>query len=1810
VTPLPGAPSSTTGASICSGNTATISAVAGSGGSTIRWYSASTGGTALVTALSYTTPAITTATTYYACTFNTTTGCDSSPRTAVTVSILTPPAAPVVPIATSNTCGAKTLSYNGTPAGGISWYWQGTNSLGTDYNSPTATAPTYSATVNGLTTYYIRSRNSSGCWSTASTAVNITVDIPTPPQSQPTPVTPFCEWDAMSITAIPSVGTAKWYSTSDHSTSLPYLGNTYVPTNLDIGVYTYNVTNVDASGCESTAVPYALVINSNCDNFINWRERIAYTYNTTTDPTSIVAADTKVYSDGFGKPVQSQSKSIANNLVFASESISDKLGSQTLTTLPAPINSSSFAYRYRFTTNNNTTAKQKYSWSDFDIPPNNGSPGEANNPNPIGNNGLGTLGWYYSSANTLEPNTPTTSYPYARTYTPPGPYPTTSKSSVPGDAYKMGNNHESQADKIKISSTELTHYFSLRPYFNSSNYNSTLLININNSAQSASSFQAYNSAGTGTISVQNNTNTGSLWLTYLLVAINPNSSNPGLYPINGTISVTPGSTCVLQANCNINSNATAKLHVTDGAGNDILWGAVVPALNSSGLISSTFTVPSGVTSIKVGIQWSSSLWAGTIYVSSVQLLEISTPSVPVGIIGYKIISTDADKKQVATFIDADGHTLATALVTSLPGVTPVTYDNNTWSYNFYNDLGQLVASIAPNGVIIGNTTMPQFVTTYKYDQLGRLIETTSPDEGTSQLVYSADGKIRFSQNQDQRTADPNHKRFSYTNYDYLGRLIESGEYTYASAGDFVFDPAYNAPSSNSVLNLVDNVGYTGATRRGHNSTAAHYSDTTFIDYDIQLSDFVSDGTHTAQNNLIGQISRTKNGNATTWYSYDEFGNVEWTMQYIVGPGYKTVDYTFDFLGNVTQVAYQKGQVGQPNTREPFFHHNSYDKDSKLIDVSSTLDGNVSGQTFKDHARYKYYLHGPLKRMELGIVNPSSTPYTITQGVDYVYTINGSLKSINHADQGNDPGHDLLPSADAFGETLNYFSNDYAGAGYNAGTFTYSGATISDYYSGQIKSASWFSPVDNLPLTPAVNKKVYGYSYDNLNRFSNAQLGTVSANPTGSLNYQATISPTNYREGIGSYDKNGNIQSLVRDDKNGNSIANYNYVYSNNSNQLTRVKNNGVALTKYTYNAIGQMIRQSEGGSTNLVVYNAYGLIKEMRDSVTNNLITSYAYDDRGDRVKQTIYSNGVPAKTTYYVRDATGNPLAVYEQNGNNTLAIAEQAIYGAGRIGMMKWKNGQPSYFYEVNDHLGNVRAVVGTLSTDNFLATMEPSNAPVETKQFVNLSQTAVPYGSANNTPGGSYVSRLNALQNGSTPPHIMGPGIVLAVAPGDAISASVYGYYESGTGNGTSNLTASAMAAALVNAMTGVIPGDPNALQNSITNSYNPGGVFAGELNNTNDNVPHAYLNMIMLDGYMNPIQSTAVPFTNPTPGTKLPLSFSGINITSPGYVFIWVDVSGSSNNYVYFDDLFVQHTHSPIVAGGDFYPFGLTMDDRQIKSERYRYGYQGQVAEKDSVTNLNQFKLRMYDPRFGRWLKTDTYAQFNSPYTGMGNIPTEVGDVNGGYIYILNSGGTKQLARIIKSFNIYYSTPKGKAMIDKYINDPNNHIRWRVLEKTIKSQRTVDDKGDDIDFAGGDTGTGTVTAYQGQDKTYEMHEGDNIAETRVNGYNIHPGSRIFAEVIGHEIEGHADFEFYFGRSYLNKAAQHSFFGSDKILGYNWTSARANSSARLLAQQISGLGNSQISTTLSAITLAVVGKTMVSQLIIPQPIQYTSGDIFERW
>ncbi|RZK30800.1 MAG: hypothetical protein EOO63_05790, partial [Hymenobacter sp.] len=393
---------------------------------------------------------------------------------------------------------------------------------------------------------------------------------------------------------------------------------------------------------------------------------------------------------------------------------------------------------------------------------------------------------------------------------------------------------------------------------------------------------------------------------------------------------------------------------------------------------------------------------------------------------------------------------------------------------------------------------PTFVTRNTYDTSGQLLSTESNDEGRSEYVYAKDGRIRFSQSALQRPSG----RYSYSNYDEVGRVVESGEYTPGSYATHVFENHLTTtPASNSVLQpgILESRMRTGGL---------------FPDWCKQRNqvwyDLPWDGTSSSQGNdsqlsgrkqefVLGAVTKTKNDNVTTWYSYDELGRVTWVVQDIVGVGVKTLDYQYDFSGNVLTVAYQRDEA------DSFYHVYDYDAAQRLTSVSTSPDD----ADYTLQAEYSYYLHGPLKRVQMA---------GNLQGVDYTYTLQGALKAINHVNPTLEPGHDAPNrngvQKDLFALTLDYFSGDYQSSALPGAPPVTGGAGVPTRYDGTIQGAAWRTAV-----TSDIHR--VAYTYDEKSQLQNSQYGQWQRQG-GNGNYLLNSASTSaLREGGLTYDANGN-----------------------------------------------------------------------------------------------------------------------------------------------------------------------------------------------------------------------------------------------------------------------------------------------------------------------------------------------------------------------------------------------------------------------------------------------------------------------------------------------------------------------------------------------------------------------------------------------------------------------------------------------------------------------------------------------------------------
>ena len=624
---------------------------------------------------------------------------------------------------------------------------------------------------------------------------------------------------------------------------------------------------------------------------------------------------------------------------------------------------------------------------------------------------------------------------------------------------------------------------------------------------------------------------------------------------------------------------------------------------------------------------------------------------------FKREATDVNGYRTVAYLDQSEQALMTLYFGDQ--ATPI-----TTSHQYYNYRGQLVAAKDPN----------DHITRYTYDIHGRLVEMKEPDAGITQYMYRKDGSIRFSQNAEQRVATP--ARFSYTNYDRSGRAVESGEY---SGTDKPF-------GSQALKDLLENtVAYQPSTLRYSEDDLAVASkqDRVLTYYDGGNPD-----SGYPQQFVQGSVSYSeKPGTSKTWYSYDAQGRMTEMVQEIGGlPGKKRLQYTYGHQGSVSLIAYQADQT------DAFYHHYQYNEDGQLERVYVATQAPVYSEQgdvtntddYQLQASYEYYLHGPLKRVKLaGSTDEEGQVTGELQATDYYYTVQGWLKAINNP---------AAPGSDVFSMQLDYFAGDYSSNG--SGIKNLPVANVD--YSGNIQTQQWRTVRPD--IAGGIVHSSYQYEYDQRYQIKSASFSNV-------VNGDLAGQGNKYKLAGLSYDANGNIETLQRyregtlpeHDFTGEQGK---YHYEPGTNQLKSVG----GYASYRYNQIGQMVEQKNlAGSTAKTQYvkydvsgkavAVYGDAKEVGSQwqyTEGSVKYRYTYDDKGYRSSTTDYTNVEGNSVTYYVRDASGSILSVYQQGaGESEVKAAEVPVYGSSRIGL--YQRVDATVDYELKDHLGNVRAIVG---------------------------------------------------------------------------------------------------------------------------------------------------------------------------------------------------------------------------------------------------------------------------------------------------------------------------------------------------------------------------------------------------------------------------------------------------------------------------------------------------------------------------------------
>ena len=96
--------------------------------------------------------------------------------------------------------------------------------------------------------------------------------------------------------------------------------------------------------------------------------------------------------------------------------------------------------------------------------------------------------------------------------------------------------------------------------------------------------------------------------------------------------------------------------------------------------------------------------------------------------------------------------------------------------------------------------------------------------------------------------------------------------------------------------------------------------------------------------------------------------------------------------------------------------------------------------------------------------------------------------------------------------------------------------------------------------------------------------------------------------------------------------------------------------------------------------------------------------------------------------------------------------------------------------------------------------------------------------------------------------------------------------------------------------------------------------------------------------------------------------------------------------------IDYYIADVVSASDTYPFGMTMPGRKFNAGGYRYGFNGKENDNEVKREGNQqdYGMRIYDPRLGRFLSVDPLSKSYpniSPYPYAMNRPIDGIDLDG-------------------------------------------------------------------------------------------------------------------------------------------------------------------------------------------------------------------------
>jgi len=631
------------------------------------------------------------------------------------------------------------------------------------------------------------------------------------------------------------------------------------------------------------------------------------------------------------------------------------------------------------------------------------------------------------------------------------------------------------------------------------------------------------------------------------------------------------------------------------------------------------------------------------------------------------------------------------------------------TYYVYDNSDNLVYIIPPEAAKAQNMTqlnelLNNLCYQYRYDKYNRLAESKLPGRDFWEyVIYDKQGRVTLTQDSNQHN-----QAWSYVKYDKFDRPVYNGIYTSnstrASLQTSLDNASYATSNESTSISPFNsdgqNIYYTKAAIPSTNISvlSVNYYDKYPLGSPARPSTILGANTMddipvSISSNGYSSVRSTKSLPTATLIRNIE--DNRWSSFFIwYDQKSRAVStHSINHLGGFTKTEIKLDFAGFP--LEDYTFHKRLDSDAEtLIKQRYVYDDQkrlkvhyhqVNNNPEEILAQNEYDELSRLKQKKVGGTSLSSPIQTI----DYDYNIHGWLTGINKDELENN-----APEKRLFAYDIRY--NNPTGSS-------------SPRYNGSISEINWKSSANGI-------YKRYNYSYDPLNRLTQAQYSHPEESIPENEFYNETIS----------YDLNGNIKTLQRnapslDGKSAEIIDELDYTID--GNKIAKIEDYSSNPTGYEgggndfgYDANGNMIAMPDR-LIEQISYNYLDLPTEIRFQ-ENKKNVSYLYRADGTKLRKQFVVTGDNGKiygsSTEYIdsfnySSASGDELwAMFEEAGGK--AYEQEAFmaflnennhqnvlkFVPTAEGFYDFENNK--YIYQYRDHLGNVR--VNFLKNSNGIA------------------------------------------------------------------------------------------------------------------------------------------------------------------------------------------------------------------------------------------------------------------------------------------------------------------------------------------------------------------------------------------------------------------------------------------------------------------------------------------------------------------------------